>query len=78
MFRYLRTGLATDQTEKVDRMEIYVRAMGIRGIAKWDAVCDRTFDGGENLNLLEMNAFKEEIMAPLRLLREQCGGREFR
>ena len=75
MFRYLRTGLVTDQTEKVDRMEIYVRAMGIRGFAKWDAVWDRTFDGGENLNLLEMNAFKEEIMAPLRLLREQCGGR---
>lgn len=78
MFRYLRTGLVTDQTEKVDRMEIYVRAMGIRGFAKWDAVWDRTFDGGENLNLLEMNAFKEEIMAPLRCSGNSAAAGEFR
>ena len=32
MFRYLRTGLVTEETEDVDRLEIYVRAMGIRGI----------------------------------------------
>ena len=28
MFRYLRTGLVTEETEAVDRLEIYVRAWG--------------------------------------------------
>ncbi len=47
MFRYLRTGLVTEETEAVDRLEIYVRAMGIRGFAKWDAAWEKTFEGGE-------------------------------
>ena len=75
MFRYLRTGLVTEETEAVDRLEIYVRAMGIRGFAKWDAAWEKTFEGGENLNLVEMNAFREKIMEPLRVLRERCAGR---
>ena len=75
MFRYLRTGLVTEETEDVDRLEIYVRAMGIRGFAKWDTAWEKTFEGGENLNLVEMNAFREKIMEPLRVLRERCAGR---
>ena len=75
MFRYLRTGLVTEETEAVDRLEIYVRAMGIRGFAKWDAAWEKNFEGGENLNLVEMNAFREKIMEPLRVLRERCAGR---
>lgn len=49
--------------------------MGIRGFAKWDAAWEKTFEGGENLNLVEMNAFREKIMEPLRVLRERCAGR---
>ena len=31
MFRYLRTGLVTEDREQLDRLDLYVRAMGIRG-----------------------------------------------
>mgnify|MGYP000106741255 CR=1 FL=1 len=75
MFQYLRTGLVTEEEEKTDRLETYVRAMGIRGFAKWDAAWEKTFEGGENLNLVEMNVFREKIMEPLRVLRERCAGR---
>ncbi|MBQ5868472.1 MAG: exodeoxyribonuclease V subunit gamma, partial [Lachnospiraceae bacterium] len=71
MFQYLRTGLVTDETEKIDRLELYVRAMGIRGFAKWSETWERTFEGGGRLNLVELNAFKDEILAPLETLKEQ-------
>ncbi|MBE5971965.1 MAG: helicase-exonuclease AddAB subunit AddB [Lachnoclostridium sp.] len=65
MFQYLRTGLVTDEVEKIDRLETYVRAMGIRGLAKWTEPWERTFEGGGRLNLVELNSFKDEILAPL-------------
>ena len=71
MFQYLRTGLVTDDVEKIDRLETYVRAMGIRGLAKWNEPWERTFEGGGRLNLMELQAFKEEILAPLVTLKEK-------
>ncbi len=71
MFQYLRTGLVTDEVEKIDRLEMYVRAMGIRGLVKWSETWERTFEGGGRLNLVELNAFKEEILAPLVQFKEQ-------
>lgn len=70
MFQYLRTGLVTDEIEKVDRLETYVRAMGIRGFAKWSESWERTFEGGGRLNLVELNAFRSEILAPLVIFKE--------
>lgn len=72
VFRYLRTGLVTGEEtgEKTDRLENYVIAMGIRGFKKWDSVWKGWYRGGKDLNLEELNEFREEIMDPLRRLRE--------
>jgi len=75
MFQYLRTGLVMEETEKIDRLETYVRAMGIRGSAKWNEPWERTFEGGGRLNLKELNETKEAVMAPLLAFKEKGGGR---
>lgn len=75
VFRYLRTGLITakEDEEKTDRLENYVLAMGIRGFKKWDCLWEGWYRGGKELNLEELNGFREEILAPLRRLREAFG-----
>lgn len=75
MFQYLRTGLVSEDREKIDRLETYVRAMGIRGFKRWDAPWERTFEGGRRINLVELNEFREEIMGPLRAFKEEAGDR---
>lgn len=75
MFQYLRTGLVTDETEQIDRLETYVRAMGIRGAAKWTMTWERTFEGGGRMNLKELNEFREKLMEPLMQLKEKAGER---
>ncbi|MFT4006435.1 MAG: helicase-exonuclease AddAB subunit AddB [Lacrimispora sp.] len=75
VFRYLRTGLITakEDEEKTDRLENYVLAMGIRGFKKWDRLWEGWYRGGRELNLEELNGFREDILAPLRRLREAFG-----
>lgn len=75
MFRYLKCGLAgnwdrTDRHLMTDRMENYVRALGIRGFSQWSQMWERTYRGGETVNLVELNQFREEVMEPLARLRE--------
>lgn len=75
MFRYLRTGLVSEETEKLDRLETYVRSMGIRGLERWSMRWEKTFEGGGRLNLEELNTYKEEILAPLTAFKEKAGAR---
>ena len=75
MFQYLRTGLVTEEEEKTDRLETYVRAMGIRGLKNWESQWEKTFEGGSRLNLKELNEFKEEILGPLKAFKEKAGER---
>lgn len=72
VFRYLRTGLiaAKEDEEKIDRLENYVIAMGIRGFKRWDAKWEGWYRGGKELNLEELNEFREALITPLRSLRE--------
>ena len=67
MFRYLRTGLVVkpEEERKLDRLENYVIAMGIRGHKRWNTPWEGWFRGGRDLNLEELNQLREEIMAPL-------------
>lgn len=65
VFRYLKTGLVTDQTEELNRLENYVIALGIRGSKRWNSRWERVYRGAELLNLEELNAFKNEILEPL-------------
>ncbi|WP_302327046.1 PD-(D/E)XK nuclease family protein [Enterocloster lavalensis] len=53
-----------------DRLENYVRALGINGWKRWDSQWEAQFKGAENLNLQELNDFRQWILAPLRPLRE--------
>ena len=67
MFRYLRTGLVVkpEDERKLDRLENYVIAMGIRGHKRWNTPWEGWYRGGRDLNLEELNQLREEIMAPL-------------
>ena len=75
MFQFLRTGLVTEEKEKTDRLETYVRSMGIRGFKNWDKTWEKPCEGGGRMNLLELNQFREEILAPLKEWKEKAGGR---
>lgn len=76
VFRYLRCGLVTGDQEMTDRMENYVLAFGIRGFAKWNMTWERTSRAHKNINLEQLNAFREQIIDPLATLREAFRGKE--
>ncbi len=65
VFRFLRTGLVTEDREMTDRLENYVIALGIRGGKRWREPFERTFRGAAHLNLAELNVFRDQVMAPL-------------
>ena len=56
--------------QMTDRLENYVRALGIRGWKRWDSCWERQYRGGEKLNLKELNQYRMWILEPLRPLRE--------
>lgn len=83
VMRYLKTGLVYDFGAEeecryslpaaalmADRLENYVRALGINGWKRWDQVWERQYRGAVNLNLDELNTFRLWILEPLRPLRE--------
>ncbi len=76
VFRYLRCGLVTEKQEMTDRAENYVLAFGIRGHEKWNTVWERTPRAQKNLNLTELNEFREVIMIPLLVFRDGFGNKE--
>lgn len=60
-----------DHVEQMtDRLENYVRALGIRGWKRWETQWEKQYRGSEKLNLKELNAYRQWILAPLRPLRE--------
>ena len=75
VFRYLRTGLVTADQKMTDRMENYVIAMGIRGARRWSQQWDRIYREAADLNLAELNAFRDQVMAPLLKMREAFGAK---
>jgi ATP-dependent helicase/nuclease subunit B len=73
VFRCLRTGLVTSDRTMIDRMENYVIAMGIRGYKRWQEPWERIYREASQLNLVELNQFRDQVMAPLFALREAFG-----
>ena len=80
VFRYLKTGMVYERTssrkemeQKTDRLENYVRALGIRGWKRWECQWERQYRGSERLNLEELNEYRQWILEPLRPLREAFG-----
>ena len=76
VFRYLKTGLVTEQREELNRLENYVIALGIRGFKRWNTEWTRVYRGAELMNLQELNALREEILAPILPLREKLKERK--
>lgn len=75
MFQYLRTGLVSEERIRIDRLETYVRALGIRGFARWNAEWETACPGSPQMNLTELNTFRREILEPLAAFREKTAGR---
>lgn len=81
VFRYLKTGLVYNskppfddslgyEEQMTDRLENYVRALGVRGWKSWDSQWERQYRGGEKLNLAELNEYRQWLLEPLRPVRE--------
>ncbi len=71
VMRYLRTGLVSQERTMVDRLENYILAMGIRGGKRFRETWERTYRGAGDLNVTEVNAFKEQVLAPLFAMQER-------
>ncbi len=59
-----------DGQEELDRLENYCVALGIRGFKRWSETWEYTYRGAKNLNLDQLNAFRQEILKPMTALRE--------
>ncbi len=70
MFRFLKTGLVTENQRELDRLENYAMALGIRGFKRWNSTWEYVYRGGKDLNLEELNEFRRQILAPVEALRE--------
>ena len=71
VMRYLRTGLVSQERTMVDRLENYILAMGIRGGKRFRETWERTYRGAGDLNVTEVNAFKDRVLAPLFTMQER-------
>lgn len=71
VMRYLRTGLVSQERTMVDRLENYILAMGIRGGKRFRETWERTYRGAGDLNVTEVNAFKDRMLAPLFAMQER-------
>ena len=71
VMRYLRTGLVSQEHTMVDRLENYILAMGIRGGKRFRETWERTYRGAGDLNVTEVNAFKDRVLAPLFSMQER-------
>lgn len=71
VMRYLRTGLVSQERTMVDRLENYILAMGIRGGKRFRETWERTYRGAGDLNVTEVNAFKDRVLAPLFSMQER-------
>ncbi len=76
IFGYLRTGLVTEKRDMVDIAENYVRALGIRGFKRWSGEWSEVYEGAENMNLTELNAFRQEVITPLASFHDKTAGRQ--
>ncbi|MCI5700512.1 MAG: exodeoxyribonuclease V subunit gamma [Lachnospiraceae bacterium] len=74
VFRYLRSGMSDVSAEKVNRLENYVLALGIRGFRKWNEKWIRHYDGIKPDEVEELDQFRQEVMAELRPFHEAIRG----
>ena len=57
--------MVSQERTMVDRLENYILAMGIRGGKRFRETWERTYRGAGDLNVTEVNAFKDWVLAPI-------------
>ena len=69
VFRYLKSGMNHIASEKIDFIENYVIAMGIRGFGRWNKNWERPCRQIKEDMLPEVNEIRQEIIEPLKKIR---------
>ena len=70
VMRFLRTGLVSQDRRMMDRLENYILAMGIRGGKRFRETWEQTYRGAGDLNVTELNTFRDRVLAPLFAMQE--------
>lgn len=76
VFRYLRCGLVDMDEEKVDKLENYVIALGIKGKKRWQKLWTRTYRKDIEIDIEEINESRERIVKGLEQVGAVLGKRE--
>ena len=76
MFRYLRCGLVDMEEEKVDKLENYVIALGIKGKKRWQKLWNRTYRKDIEIDIEEINESREQIVNGLEQIGAVFGKKE--
>lgn len=69
-FYYIRCGMLSISYEEIDKLDNYVRALGIRGFKKWEKPFSRVYEGIEKEDLEELNVIRNKVMEGLLPARE--------
>ena len=72
VFHYLRSGMTGISMEEADRLENYVRALGIRGKKQYDCLFTKHTEetGGDGEKLQALNDIRERFVASLAVLHQ--------
>ena len=62
VFRFLRCGLTDITEEEMDRLENYVIAMGIRGLARWEQEWVRSYRGEDPEECVKLNPVRQKLV----------------
>lgn len=76
VFRYLRCGLVDIEEEKVDKLENYVIALGIKGKNRWKKLWTRTYRKDIEIDIEELNAVREQIVDGLEAVEQVFSKRQ--
>lgn len=70
VFRYLRCGFIDIEIEKIDRLENYVIALGIRGFTMWNKEWTRVYRCKAEIDLEQINEIRNQVVEPLVFIKE--------
>lgn len=75
MFLCLKSGMLDFSRERIDKLENYVLALGIRGHKRWNQPFERTYGRLSGEDLAQLNETREQIMGILNPLWEAVSNR---
>lgn len=80
IFHYLRSGLSGIERDRIDRLENYVLALGIKGKKKWTGLFTAQLAGSAPEELVMLNELREGLLLQLAPLMERAktGGERVR